>query len=84
MAQTIALYVRCSQCGGDGVFSPSSGEQGTTIPCNWPGCVNGSVLFGQVTLDPGLDDILDKVNDVKEKTDEIKDVVEEIRKIIQQ
>lgn len=84
MAQEILLYTKCTQCNGDGQFEIGSGQYQQTITCNWPGCVNGYIQCSKVTIDPGLDDItdkmddlMDKLNDVKEKCDEIMEKLKE-------
>jgi len=63
-------------CGGDGVFNPASGPAaGPDIPCNWTGCVDGYVELGQLTLDPGIDDVIDKCNDILDQCADILEAV---------
>jgi hypothetical protein len=66
MSQTITLKEKCPQCHGTGLYEPSSGEGSSPLPCNWPDCSEGYVNKGQVIIDPGLDDILDKCKDILE------------------
>lgn len=77
MAQEILFCTKCTQCGGDGQFEIGSGQHQQTIPCNWPGCVNGYIQCSKIILDPGLDDIMDKLNDVKEQCDAIMEKLNE-------
>jgi len=36
----------------------------------------GKQIYARITIDPGLDDLMDKLNDIKEKVDEIKKKVD--------
>lgn len=73
MSQEIAIYEKCTQCNGTGSFTPSHGSTGSgSLPCNWPGCnATGYIEKEKITLEPGLDDILDKCSDVLEKCNDI-------------
>ena len=73
MATEVILHGKCPQCGGTGVYSVSSGAGGSgDMTCNWTGCDGtGYILLGKCELDPGLDDILDRVNDVLDKCNDI-------------
>jgi len=78
--QYVVTYQICSQCNGTGQQPGSTGENPTDpFPCTWPGCIDGVtdgyIEVGRTELEPGLDDILDKVNDVLDKCDDIKEVV---------
>lgn len=58
MAQELELYSKCPQCNGTGEHQSSHGQGGSSIPCNWPGCnATGYLLYGKMTIDPGLDTI---------------------------
>lgn len=75
MSQELVVYGVCSQCGGDGLFNPGAdpGNPGT-VSCTWPGCTNaptGRLVVGQLNLDPGLDDVMDRINDLEEKLNDI-------------
>lgn len=75
MTQKIEVFYKCVQCDATALFVPP-GKNQTAIPCNWPGCVGppgpDGYLKGDVfTLDPGLDDVLNKVNDVLDKCEDI-------------
>jgi hypothetical protein len=76
--QYVVTYQICTQCSGTGNQPYGSG----TVPCTWPGCLDsephGYVETGRTALDPGLDDVLDKVNDVLDKCDDIKAAVDEL------
>lgn len=71
MSQELVVYTRCSQCGGTGMHQSSHGPGGTPIVCNWPGCDNGYIPLSKIILNPGLNDLEDKIDDIKEKCDEI-------------
>jgi len=71
MAQEIIIKNKCSACGGDGLIpNYSSGVIDGSSNCEWPGCVDGYIEVGKFTINPGLDDILDKCNDIFEKVSE--------------
>lgn len=81
MAQEVTLYEKCNVCGGDGVVTTTGSQDGT--PQQWESpCTacdgSGFNVWGKMTFDPGLDDIMDKCNDIKEKVDEIKEVVDDL------
>ena len=79
MAQEVVTYRKCPLCKGTSFFEYAKGSQGSgQIACNWPGCTDGYVSWEKTTYDPGLDDLMDKLNDIKEKVDEIKEVVDEL------
>jgi hypothetical protein len=66
----ITIYSVCRNCGGDGVYEFSSG--GETSQCACPGCGGtGKLATAHVELNPGLDDLLDKINDVLGKCNDI-------------
>ena len=73
MATEVVLHKICTQCNGTGQFSPATGPgAGGAITCTWPGCNGtGYLVLGKIELDPGLDDILDRVNDVLDKCNDI-------------
>jgi DnaJ-class molecular chaperone len=78
MAQTIEIKRKCAQCGGTGTHTNHEAD-GTPYegPCQWPGCNgDGWYVVERIVIDPGLDDLKDKLDDIKEKVDEIKDVVD--------
>ena len=77
MAQTILLYQKCPQCNGTALFQSSADPDSEPITCNWPGCVEGFIQCDEVRLDPGLDDIMDKLNDVKDQCDAIMEKLNE-------
>ena len=77
MSQEIVTYEKCPQCEGTGYFEPAAGSQGSgQLVCNWPGCTDGYRAREKTIYDPGLDDLMDKLNDIKEKVDDIKEVVD--------
>ena len=80
MSQKITLYQKCNVCRGDGVVTTTGSLDGVPQEWNSPcgACVgDGFVEFGHVSLDPGLDDVLDKVNDVLDKCNDILEKVSE-------
>jgi hypothetical protein len=85
MAQTIQIYVRCTQCSGTTFYNPG-GLGAPSLPCNWPGCTNGYIPLQKITLDPGLDEIfaecvavLDKCDNIANKCENIKDKCKDIK-----
>ena len=73
----VTTYRLCPQCNGTGEYLTSGGVDGQVVPCPWPGCnQTGYVVLGMTEFDPGLDDILDRVNDVLDKCN---DILEEVR-----
>lgn len=79
MAQNVVVKQVCPQCGGDGLYGAVSGPQGSGAKtCNWTGCEGtGYIELGFVTLDPGLEDVINKLNDVLNKCDDILEKLEE-------
>ena len=73
--QSVPTYQKCTQCSGTGEISTSSGTNGQVIPCTWPGCVGGYIEIGNTKLDPGIDDVMDKLNDVIDKCNDILEAV---------
>ncbi|MFX0022195.1 MAG: hypothetical protein ACFE9S_07700 [Candidatus Hermodarchaeota archaeon] len=71
MAQELELYRKCPQCNGTGTFQSAHGVNGSSMPCNWPGCVDGYTSFSKMTLDPGVDDVINKCNDIIDKCNDI-------------
>jgi len=64
------IFVKCAQCNGTGEYSQGSGIHLTSNVCNWPGCVNGFIPFGNIDssdISDKLDDVLDKCNDILEQ-----------------
>jgi len=67
-------------CGGDGVVTTSGSNDGVPFENSRP-CANcggtGKRALGYVTIEPSLEDIMDKCNDIKEKVDEIMEKLNE-------
>lgn len=78
MATTLTLRAVCAQCSGTGTFIPGySSGGGSPMECPWPGCNGtGYIEFGQIVLDPGLDDVMDRLQDVLDKCN---DILEEVQ-----
>lgn len=73
MSQTIEIKNLCRQCNGTGTYSNiEQGGGGPSISCPWPGC-NGTGYYTaqRIVIDPGLDDVMDKLQDVLDKCDDI-------------
>lgn len=71
MAQNLTIYKKCEQCSGTGTFQSSHGQDGSPIPCNWPGCDAGYIEYLKYNLNPGIDDAIDKCNDIIDKCNDI-------------
>lgn len=78
MSQEILIEIKCTQCNGTGTHTQQE-QDGTPYEgdCQWPGCVDGFIETLRITLDPGLDDILDKCNDILDKCNDILEEVQE-------
>jgi hypothetical protein len=78
MAQELEITRICGVCGGDGVRTTSYSTGGAPVENNTPctSCNEGRVHAGFVTLDPSLEDTMDRLLDITEKVDEIKTVVD--------
>lgn len=73
MTQTIDVYaITCSGCAGTGIMPLHPAGSQTCPMCDG----GGKQIVRRFELDPGLDDIMDKLNDIKEKVDEIKKKVD--------
>lgn len=73
MAQELTLYRKCSQCNGTGTFQSAHGEGSSSGLCNWPGCENGYMFLAKITLNPGIDDVIDNCQDILDKCNDILD-----------
>lgn len=81
--QELILYKKCTVCGGDGIQSNTEADGDTTNnACTWPGCVNGYIEASIVTIDPGIDDVMDKCNDILDKCADLLEKYEEIKDIV--
>lgn len=70
--QEVTLHKVCTNCSGTGQVTSGAPGQQQTITCPWPGCGGtGYITLGKIELDPGLDDLMDKLNDVIDKCDDI-------------
>lgn len=74
MAQTLIIKESCGGCAGTGQQPLHPSGQTECFQCQG----TGKRTVFEVELEPGLDDIMDKVNDIKEKVDEIKSVCDDI------
>jgi len=71
MQELIVLGV-CANCSGTGGVTSGPPGQQVTDDCTWPGCNGtGSYKIASIVIDPGLDDIMDKLNDVLDKCNDI-------------
>jgi hypothetical protein len=85
MSQTITVFRTCHNCGGDGQYThqPSVGDPYVS-ECSWPGCDGGQRPIGSIVLDPGMNDIMDKLNDVLDAISSVKEVADEIKTIVEE
>lgn len=73
MAQTLTIKETCSGCGGTGnqPLHPSGGT--SCFLCSG----TGKRTVYEMAIDPGLDDVMDKLNDVMDKLDDIMEQLSE-------
>ena len=71
--QEVTLYQACPQCGGTGEYKPATGPgTGGPYECQWDDCDGtGFITWGKYSVNPGSDDLLDKINDVLDKCNDI-------------
>ena len=78
MAQEIIYKVKCAQCGATGIYA-KPGMGGGEMTCPWPGCNGtGQIERGIIELDPGTDDLMDKLNDVMDKLNDLEEKIDEL------
>lgn len=77
------LRKKCEQCGGDGIYTTQDHPSGgVSMPCPWPGCVEGWVVYAKILLDPGLDDIMDSLADAMNRFDDISEKIDEVKAVV--
>lgn len=74
MAQELNITVSCPACGGTGL--QPIGIQGDTQLCLTCGGT-GELAISKVTVDPGIDDVINKCNDILDKCNDILEKVSE-------
>ena len=75
MSQTVEVDRHCPMCSGTGFFSfdPIQGGSAECTQCGG----DGRQTLGGVMLDPGLDDVMDKLGDVMDKLDDVMEKLNE-------